>query len=283
MKTIFLAVIITVISAQANYSQWATKFTSAAMFNGVVSGWMNFEKVGDQWENRMYYLDATSFNVMSDVYSNQVQYSYNFTADEILAGYQLYSLRYDVTGDNYVDFYVMSYSGMSTNYRQGFKILDLVNGISVFEKKETNYSYSYPVIWDMDGDKILECVVTKTEYPGAAYFYQEIYNTGISTVSSFNQESLPAEFELKQNYPNPFNPSTTIEFNLNNSTNVKLDIFDVQGSLVKTLFSGTLEQGNHQIKWDGRTDAGIKTSSGIYFYRLNADEHSDNKKMIVLK
>jgi hypothetical protein len=95
--------------------------------------------------------------------------------------------------------------------------------------------------------------------------------------------AIPDKFELKQNYPNPFNPVTQISFSLPKAANVKLEIYNLLGQKVATLFDGQLPAGNHQIIWDGKNLKGELVSSGIYFYRLQAGDFMNVKKMILVK
>ena len=94
---------------------------------------------------------------------------------------------------------------------------------------------------------------------------------------------VPEEIVIDQNYPNPFNPETTIQYQLNKAGPVKLEIYSVTGQRVRTLVNENLEAGNHQIRWDGRNDAGVQVSSGTYFYRLDAGGTAETKKMILMK
>jgi hypothetical protein len=95
--------------------------------------------------------------------------------------------------------------------------------------------------------------------------------------------TLPYRFELSQNYPNPFNPVTQISFSLPKAAKVKLEIYNLLGQKVVTLFDGELQAGNRQIPWDGKNYKGELVSSGIYFYRLQAGDFVDAKKMILVK
>jgi len=85
------------------------------------------------------------------------------------------------------------------------------------------------------------------------------------------------------NYPNPFNPSTTILFSLTQPENVKLQIFNVSGQIVKTLLNENKSVGSHVVTWDGLDDYGYGVTSGTYIYRINTDNQSKTKKMILLK
>jgi len=96
-------------------------------------------------------------------------------------------------------------------------------------------------------------------------------------------ESLTRSFQLLQNYPNPFNPTTTIAFNLPATQKVNLTIFSLNGERVKTLISQQLHSGEHQISWDGTNSANQRVSSGIYLYRLSAENYTSIRKMALLR
>ncbi len=95
--------------------------------------------------------------------------------------------------------------------------------------------------------------------------------------------AVPAEYTLSQNYPNPFNPSTVIRFALPKEQHVKLDVYDMTGSLVKTILNEAVRAGNKEVTWDGTNSSGTKVASGMYMYRLQAGDFSSVKKMILLK
>ncbi|MFQ5651251.1 MAG: penicillin acylase family protein [bacterium] len=91
-------------------------------------------------------------------------------------------------------------------------------------------------------------------------------------------ETLPASFALRQNYPNPFNPTTTISYDLPKSTRVRLQIYNIQGQVVKTLVDEFQKAGSHQIRWEA---SGL--SSGIYVYKLTASGFLEVRKSILVK
>ncbi len=90
------------------------------------------------------------------------------------------------------------------------------------------------------------------------------------------------EFVLSQNQPNPFRPSTLIRFTLPQERDVKLDIFDVSGRIVKTLAKGALGPGLHTLAWNGTGRNGMRLSSGVYLYRLVAGADRAERKMILV-
>ncbi|MEW5995466.1 MAG: FlgD immunoglobulin-like domain containing protein, partial [Candidatus Zixiibacteriota bacterium] len=94
---------------------------------------------------------------------------------------------------------------------------------------------------------------------------------------------VPADYALNQNYPNPFNPTTEIGFTLPTALEVKLEVFNLLGQRVKTLVDGRLDAGAHTVSWNATDDAGRPVSSGVYFYRIQAGDFIEAKKMMLLK
>ena len=91
-------------------------------------------------------------------------------------------------------------------------------------------------------------------------------------------EEVPTQFFLSQNYPNPFNPSTTISFTIPQSSIVNLKIFDLLGQEVETIVNERFDTGSYSRQWDA-TDQ----PSGVYFYRLQAGDFTETKKLILLR
>ena len=116
-------------------------------------------------------------------------------------------------------------------------------------------------------------------------FVRSVPEFGSATVALSNttSDNLPTTFGLEQNYPNPFNPTTQIEFSLPVASNVDLTVFNVLGQEVKSVFSGEMPAGNHTVTWDGTSGTGNSVSSGVYFYRLEAGNFVETKKMMLLK
>jgi M6 family metalloprotease-like protein len=94
----------------------------------------------------------------------------------------------------------------------------------------------------------------------------------------------PRSFDLAQNYPNPFNPSTVIDFELQTAAQVKLQVYNSVGQLVRTLFDGHAAAGTTSVVWDGADDYRHPVATGVYMYRLSKDEKEEiSKKMLLLK
>ncbi len=90
--------------------------------------------------------------------------------------------------------------------------------------------------------------------------------------------NLPKNYALGQNYPNPFNPTTKIKFDLPRNSQVRLEVYNNLGQLVKVLHDGYTKAGYYETQFDG---SGL--SSGMYYYRLSTPEYVETKKMILVK
>ena len=96
------------------------------------------------------------------------------------------------------------------------------------------------------------------------------------------------ETKLHPNYPNPFNPEMWIPYQLADDADVMVEIYNVRGELVRTLALGFKAKGYYMARdkaayWDGRSDNGERTASGVYFYHLRAGEYAATRKMIIAK
>lgn len=100
--------------------------------------------------------------------------------------------------------------------------------------------------------------------------------------SKIISENVPTDFLISQNYPNPFNPRTVIEYKLAKNGQVRFDVYDLNGRKIKSLFSGFQTKGRHSIVWDGNTEAGIKASSGVYFFHFRFNDQIKVMKGILL-
>lgn len=103
--------------------------------------------------------------------------------------------------------------------------------------------------------------------------------TGVGTTDQL----APGTFALMQNYPNPFNPSTVITYSVAQRTQVTLDIYNVLGQKVITLFDKEQSAGTHSIVWNGSDSRNRQLSSGVYFLKMRAGSYSSLKKMLLMK
>jgi len=98
-----------------------------------------------------------------------------------------------------------------------------------------------------------------------------------------DNDPIPAVFTLRQNHPNPFNPTTTIDFTLTRRQQVTLEIFDILGRLIARPVDDILDAGEHETEWNGTDRYGNDIASGVYLYRIVAEEGVACRKMLLLK
>ena len=114
------------------------------------------------------------------------------------------------------------------------------------------------------------------------------FRQGIENLQNLLYSLIPEETALHRNYPNPFNPETWIPYQLAESAEVTLTIYDMNGRLVRRLAVGHQGAGMYQTRsravyWDGRNQLGESVASGLYFYTLTAGEFTATRRMLILK
>lgn len=102
-------------------------------------------------------------------------------------------------------------------------------------------------------------------------------NGGLTTINE-SGNNLPVKYGLDQNYPNPFNPTTNLQFSINKVQYVTLKVYDILGREIRTLVNESLKSGTYEVSFDGS-----QIPSGIYFYKLESENFSETKKMILIK
>jgi len=101
-----------------------------------------------------------------------------------------------------------------------------------------------------------------------------------TNVSGYNNNS--AEYSLTQNYPNPFNPSTKINYSIPKMGFVTLKVYDILGREVATLVDKEKPAGNYEVEFSAKGGA-TDLSSGIYFYKFQAGDFVETRKMVLLR
>ena len=143
------------------------------------------------------------------------------------------------------------------------------------------------LIFDPDGNGYAYTLsITNLSYmeSSGTYLYMlRLVNNDVAVDPVDREGTEPSTFSLSPNYPNPFNSSTRIEYNLPNSGDVLLKIFNIQGQLVRTLVNRTQEPGSHSAIWNGHSDAGSLVGSGVYIYQLECGDQIKQQKLLLLK
>lgn len=114
------------------------------------------------------------------------------------------------------------------------------------------------------------------------WYIDDITLDGVTNVKEVSSEhDAIKSFTLYQNHPNPFNPSTTIIYDLPRASQVEIEIFTLLGERIRALVKQQQAAGQHRLQWDGRDEKGAPMPSGVYLYRLRADEFVQTRKMIL--
>jgi len=129
--------------------------------------------------------------------------------------------------------------------------------------------YYYLTTFDAQGNE--STMFTRTDKPAVAY------------VDAILDGDRVARFALDQNAPNPFNPSTTIRLSLASGGPTRLDVYNANGQLVRTLVNGQMSAGYHEVTWDGTDSHGRSLASGTYIYRLASGGNVQVRKMVLVR
>jgi len=93
----------------------------------------------------------------------------------------------------------------------------------------------------------------------------------------------PGQFKLHQAYPNPFNPTTTLKYEMGSAGPVSINVFDVSGHKIRSLYNGIQIPGLHEVRWDAKNDNGRSMSSGVYLFKVNVNGKTHTAKTLLLK
>ena len=211
----------------------------------------------------------------------------------------IYLIKMDSSGDT---LWTKAYGGPDGN--RGYSVHQTTDNGYVI----AGYTYSYTSLWDAyivrtgaDGDTLWTrtfgwvdwdyahsvrqtldggfIVAGWAEPYGPDYDYVWLLRLGAETdIDNRRDNLIPERFAITQNYPNPFNAQTAINYDLPSASDVKIDIYDILGCKVETLMQGEQQAGYHQVMWNASD-----YSSGVYFYRIEAGDFAETKKMILLK
>jgi hypothetical protein len=141
----------------------------------------------------------------------------------------------------------------------------------------THHIRTSPNLADIDNDGDLD-IISGSHGGGLIYFE----NTSISLLDR-NRNSLPHSFILSRAYPNPFNNQTTFKINIPSKSRLQVDIYNIMGKHIKSIYNNKIGLGNHSFRWDGKNDVGSSVSSGLYIINVHFDSFSSSQKIILLK
>jgi len=147
-------------------------------------------------------------------------------------------------------------------------------------------------------------IENQSQYVGLQYLFNNVYNPTSSQIFEGNTIKVTTEppfssimtsvdetsnsninsgYTLEQNIPNPFNSHTQIKYSLPVKSNISLNIYDIRGELVRTLYDGVQQKGKHSTEWNGLNNQGNQAASGIYLYQLKADGFVKTNKLFLFR
>ena len=152
---------------------------------------------------------------------------------------------------------------------------------TIVEGTSNSGTYSWPATAGAS-DECRVCVIAR-DAAGLAGFDDSDADFSKGTSTDGPDSPTIRDFYLAQNVPNPFNPVTTVRFGMPVSSSVSLRIYDTAGRLIRVLIDGNREAGHHETVWDGLDGAGRPVASGVYFYRLQAGDFVQTRKMMFVQ
>ncbi|MCX6173306.1 MAG: S8 family peptidase [Ignavibacteriales bacterium] len=193
---------------------------------------------------------------------------------------------YNVINKIFIDANGVKSSTVSLNYKVGSGSYQTVSMDTVVFNNTLKYKYVFPA--SINGDSVKFYFQYQTtggssvREPAGSNYYKFSYGSmNISNLTSVkNNDAIPSQFYLLQNYPNPFNPSTVISYKLSVTSKVSLKVYDLLGREVATLVNEERLPGSYNSQFSIQNS---QLPSGVYFYRLQAGDFSETKKMILIK
>ena len=198
--------------------------------------------------------------------------SLSIDADREVQGVQLEFKDYgnvsDITATSLVDGIQVFYGHVDGMFKVG--LLDIQGRTMISSVRSDIVKIDYT--GDGELDLVNTIIVAKDGGRLNAHVTDETSNVAV-----------PKKFSLDQNVPNPFNPTTEISFNLPKASDVKLEVFNIMGQKIITLADEYMQAGNHTVTFNGRSDDGNSVASGVYFYKIEAGDFTESRKMLLLK
>lgn len=210
-----------------------------------------FFNCNDIWSHLNFYLTCLEYPFEEPVWQNTFPFSYDF-----------FSTYYDNLGFSQNRLFALSDS---------IYVFNPETGAIISHCPISGYQGDFYGVDDQEGDGIDEFFFTDTN---RLYVYNLDLLTSINDITSAN----PNGFKLFENYPNPFNAQTVICYSLPRLTDVTINIYDILGKKIETLVSNKQPVGKYQVIWNAEN-----LSSGVYFYKIQAGNFEQSKKMILLK
>ena len=238
----------------------------------IESGLFKSIDQGVTWQYLSFYMDShvkTAFPTDNNVYA--------------LSNYKLYISDDSGNSWNSINEQVpRTFEDLEVDNNDQLYALPFNGGIYRYNKQDSIWMH---IIDTGITDSLITCLAfdsSNVAFVGTENGYIFKNASPTTSLSSF-KDNILHRYYLKQNYPNPFNSITVIRYNLLQSNNVKLIVYNMHGQKVKTLVNYYQTPGKYNVKWYGKDEAGNIVSSGFYFYQITVDKVRFYRKMLLLK
>ena len=254
----------------------------------------------DPGEDESFYFqffdDSTGYEIWSSVdedyygyyeYSDTTEFQWSATDDSvniIFPGYyDYYGYYYYYYDTTYYYYYYEESDTISLAYEVTDDMLSLSAEFDFCEMMGDDYYYYYYYYDSLNCYDIFEMQYGITDIEDIAMnFWMEMsYTDPLAIAGEIGLQ--PGQFKLHQAYPNPFNPTTTLKYEMGSAGPVSIDVFDVNGRKIRSLYNGIQIPGQHEIRWDAKDDHGRSMSSGVYLFKVNVNGKQQTAKSLLLK
>jgi hypothetical protein len=208
----------------------------------------------------------------------------NFTLLSSMSAIGKYEYPYyvlpDMNGNGSQEILFANYSLATYSVR----IRDLSTGATVQSWSDATFSYALWYVLTTPGSNLLKLGMLKTNVTSGTSSLV-IYSLGVSVTGAAEEQYdvTPEQAKLLQNFPNPFNPETRIRYELPTAALVMLEVFDLNGRLVRSFSMNQQEAGTHEVVWNGKDNSGLAVASGAYLYRMVINGAASTKKMLLVR
>ena len=252
-------------SAVQTYKGIISQFPDSLESKGAVSRLLVSTKhAGQDIQNLKTYYDGVKLNHPNTILSKMAD-QYSILCDVTMQAYETAIARYEAILENPPSFEDSVYALIDIG--QVYLLADM-----------NNQNTSGKLIAGSTDEKYKPA--DKDEF---YVFSQSILTELMHKKTNSNHTNIPYDFSLRPNYPNPFNPNTNISFVLHNDKTVLLQLYDITGKIIKTIVHDDLSKGYYNYRWSSQNNTGSAVSSGVYFYQLSTREHTQARKMLLIK